>query len=185
MLNVRRASFSWSGSDDRAGALVFAYRLDGQVWSAFGPETSVPVDELSDGSHRFEVKARDVAGNEDASPAQHEFSVDATAPLPASGFTAQLTNGGVRVEWDPSPSPDVARYRLYWNGAVGAINYQMPITTISHPTRAFALTSLPAGGTYQFGLRAIDRAGNEETNAKPRRTHRARAASVRSPSGAT
>lgn len=55
--------------------LQFSWRLDGGVWSAFSPATQIDLSGVADGPHRFEVKARDLAGNEDPTPAQREFTV--------------------------------------------------------------------------------------------------------------
>ena len=156
--------FAWSGSDDRSGTLTFAYRLDGQPWSAFDAATAITLTGLTDGAHRFEVKARDAAGNEDATPAERNFLIDATPPEPASAFTAAVTEAGIRLDWSGSPSPDVARYRLYWNGGAGDIDYTQPLATIIHPTNAYVVSGLPGEGTYRFGLRAGDTAGNRELN---------------------
>jgi len=163
-LTAREATFAWSGTDDRPGLLEYAYRLDGGPWSAFSSDTSVRLEALADGAHRFEVKARDAAGNEDATPVERSFTVDATPPAPASGFGAAVTAGGISLGWDHSPSGDVALYRLFWNAGEGEIDYSQPRATILYPTRAHVLTNLPGPGSYRFGLRAVDRAGNEERN---------------------
>src|SRR5262249_48764130 len=69
---VGNVTFTFSGFDGGgtpAGSLVFSYQLDGGAWSAFGSDTTVTFPSLAEGSHTFAVKARDLAGNEDLSPA--------------------------------------------------------------------------------------------------------------------
>ena len=159
------ASFAWSGSDNLdAGALNFAYHLDDQPWSAFSTATGVTLTGLVEGAHRVQVKARDAAGNEDATPAERHFTVDTTPPAPASAFTARIVDAGIRLDWGHSPSPDVALYRLYWNRGSGAIDYGQPLATIVYPTNAYVVSGLTTEGTYRFGLRAADKAGNLELN---------------------
>jgi RHS repeat-associated protein len=85
------ATFAFTGHDDLTplAGLTFAWRLDGGPWSAFAGATVASVDGLADGTHTFEVKARDLAGNEDPTPARHAFTVRSgprvTAVTPASG----------------------------------------------------------------------------------------------------
>jgi hypothetical protein len=57
---------------------TFECRVDAGLWSACAtPHTTAP---LADGTHTFEVRAIDVAGNVDASPAAWTWLVDTTAP---------------------------------------------------------------------------------------------------------
>jgi len=74
---VADATFSFGGTDNLTppASLLFAWRLDGGAWSAFGSATTATVTGLAEGTHTFEVKARDLAGNEDPTPASRSFSV--------------------------------------------------------------------------------------------------------------
>ena len=57
---------------------TFECRVDAGTWTACaGPYTPLG---LTSGSHTFEVRAVDDAGNVDATPASHTWTVDATAP---------------------------------------------------------------------------------------------------------
>ena len=57
------ATFTFTGTDNLTptGSLVFAWRLDGAAFGAFSSATSANLTGLSEGSHTFEVKARDLA----------------------------------------------------------------------------------------------------------------------------
>ena len=70
---------SWTGVDawnrTARDALEFAYRLDGENWSKFGPLTSNLFLSLQSGDHIFEVKSRDGDFNEDPTPARVQFMV--------------------------------------------------------------------------------------------------------------
>jgi hypothetical protein len=59
--------------------LAFAWRLDGGAWSPFSTTATTTVTELAPGSHRLEARARDLAGNEDPTPAVGAFTL--AAPL--------------------------------------------------------------------------------------------------------
>ena len=74
---VGNATFSFSGSDNQTAgpSLVFSWRLDSGPWSPFSADTSANLSGLAESPHVFAVKARDLAGNEDASPASRAFTV--------------------------------------------------------------------------------------------------------------
>jgi subtilisin len=79
-------TFTFSGTD----ATGFECRVDAGAWtSCASPHTTAA---LADGAHTFSVRARDAAGNVDATPATASFEVDTTAPVltlsrPAAGAT--------------------------------------------------------------------------------------------------
>jgi flagellar hook assembly protein FlgD/uncharacterized membrane protein len=156
-------TFSWTGTDNMPGTLTFSYNMDGGSWTGFETATSHTFENIADGQHTFAVKAKDQAGNETPEPALRNFIVDGTSPLPATNFQAKTTSTGIKLEWTHSLSPDIHAYHLYWNNGTGEINYASPYATIYHPSNSFQV-SLHSEGTYKFGLRAIDRAGNEESN---------------------
>jgi hypothetical protein len=65
----------FSGNDNfpPPNRLTYAWRVDNGPWSSFTPDTQATLTGLTAGSHRFEVRARDTAGNVDATPAVQEF----------------------------------------------------------------------------------------------------------------
>jgi hypothetical protein len=73
----RTATFVIDGVDLQSPVLEFAWRLDQGVWSAFGAAMTIVLRELASGPHRFDVKARDLAGNEDPTPATQSVTVTA------------------------------------------------------------------------------------------------------------
>ena len=78
-LTVAGATFTFSSSESspEAGA-AFRCRLDGAAYSACTPPKSYT--NLPNGSHTFDVRARDGAGNLDATPASMTFSVEVPPP---------------------------------------------------------------------------------------------------------
>jgi hypothetical protein len=71
------ATFVFSGSDTLTPVmnLTFSWRIDGGAWSAFTADTTAAFTGLAVGSHVFEARARDLAGNEDPTPAVRSFTV--------------------------------------------------------------------------------------------------------------
>ncbi len=79
-VSATAATFTLGGRDNLtpSGNLQFAWRLDGGPFFPFTPETRFSLTGLSLGPHTVQVKTRDLAGNEDPTPAQRTFTV---APL--------------------------------------------------------------------------------------------------------
>ena len=72
------ASFSFSRHDGGSGVATFECRLDaGALAACTSPKDYTG---LADGSHTFEVRAKDQAGNIDATPASFTWTIDTTAP---------------------------------------------------------------------------------------------------------
>ena len=68
------ASFSFGSSE---GGSVFECRLDGGSWGACSSPTAY--SNLANGPHSFDVRARDAAGNVDASPASRSWTVSVSS----------------------------------------------------------------------------------------------------------
>lgn len=75
------ASFVFSGQDTpeppvgtSTTDLRYQWRLSDAAWSAFSSQTSVSLSQLSPGQHTFEVRAADLKGNVDSTPASRTFT---------------------------------------------------------------------------------------------------------------
>lgn len=125
----------------------FACRLDG---AAFAPCASpVTLDELAEGTHRFEVTVRDAAGNVSA-PSSVEWTVDRTPPPPPTidEAPAPVTLGGDALIAFSSAEPD-ARFSCALDDA--------PATACTSPAQLSGL----ADGEHVLRIVARDAAGNE------------------------
>jgi predicted outer membrane repeat protein len=87
------ASFTFSGTDAGTGVASFECQLDAGGFSA----CTSPQDytDLGDGSHTFEVRAVDRAGNTDSSPASFTWAIDAppTVTIDQAAGQPDPTNG--------------------------------------------------------------------------------------------
>jgi dipeptidyl aminopeptidase/acylaminoacyl peptidase len=123
--NNRSPRFTFTGTDDRTATaqLQYAYRLDNGTWSTYSTDTTATLT-VSDGTHTISVKARDEAGNEDPTPAQHAFTIDTVAPT----GTVTIQGGALRTRTanvtlsltasDPPPASGVTDMRVS-NSAAG------------------------------------------------------------------
>jgi hypothetical protein len=85
-------TITFAGTDNltEAANLQFAWRLDRGAFTAFSPAVTATLTGMTEGAHTVEVKARDLAGNEDPTPAARTFTVGTlrvTITAPAAGAT--------------------------------------------------------------------------------------------------
>src|SRR5215210_1997539 len=69
----RDATFTFSSTEPSNA--TFQTRLDGGIWEANGTATSKTYSNLANGTHTFDVKATDAAGNTDPTPASRSWKV--------------------------------------------------------------------------------------------------------------
>ena len=71
---------------------------------------------------------------------------------------AQFGNAAdVLLQWDPSPSPEVAGYRIYYGVTSGAYTNAVSVEEVTTAT----ISGLVTGTTYYFAATAFDAAGSE------------------------
>ncbi len=139
------AEFAFSSSD---GTVSFECRLDG---GAFEPCASTRAyAQLADGEREFAVRAVDGAGNADASPATHRWTVDTTPPQTSidSGPTATVLSTQATFSFSSSDPQASLLCRL--DGAAFA-----PCVS---PKQYGGL----AAGAHGFDVVAVDAAGNAD-----------------------
>jgi len=151
------APFTFTGADNLTpvGSLQFAWRLDGGAWSAFALDTTATLTGLAPGNHLFEVKARDLAGNESLA-AQRSFTVSAlrvtiTDPGDGSRMSPGLVlvrgivdAGGVEVGVTVNGFPGVV--------LGGAFAGLVPVTSATGTLVAVATTIDGASASQSVGI---------------------------------
>ena len=137
------ASVSFASSESGSS---FECRLDGSAWGACSSPKAY--SGLAGGSHSFDVRAIDAAGNVDATPASRAWSVDASAPDTSisAGPSGTTSSTAASVSFASSESGSTFECRLD-SGAWAAC---------ASPKAYSGL----AGGSHSFEVRAIDAAGN-------------------------
>lgn len=151
--------FRFSGTDTitPSDELQFSWRLDGSAWSEWSSAPRAEVGPLAGGPHRFEVRARDIAGNVDPSPAVRRFRVDAAGPtVRLTAAPHHLTTGSATLgfegtdDWSPA---DALQFSWRLDGP------EAGAWSLWQTARSVSLSSL-APGSYRFQVRARDAAGN-------------------------
>jgi uncharacterized protein len=149
--NSSSASFTFSGTDNvtTPGNLTFECKLDG---GSFGPCTSPQnYSSLADGSHTFQVRAIDGAGNTDPTPASFTWTIDTIAPT-------------TTINSNPSNPTNSTSASFSFSGTdagtgVASFECQLDGGGFATCTSPQSYSSL-ADGSHTFQVRAIDGAGN-------------------------
>lgn len=164
------ATFDFTGSDDRTAIvnLKFECRLDSTSDNDWIPCTAPKeYTGLSDGSHTFQVRAKDASGRIDATPASRTWRVDTTLPPtpdttpPETRITSYPTGPSPRVSFDFAGRDDFGRT------AVADLKFQCRLDgsdwgdwepSCTSPREYIDLSN----GWHNFEVRAKDLAGNVE-----------------------
>lgn len=158
LTNQSVASFSFAASETGSS---FECRLDGASFASCASPKSY--SGLADGSHTFDVRSVDSAGNVDTTPALRSWTIDTTAPPPPT--LVAPTNGSSTT--DSTPAFD-------WSDVSDAagVTYQLQVdnggNTFPSPdldqdglsTSTYTPASGLSPGTYSWRVRALDAAAN-------------------------
>jgi hypothetical protein len=153
--NSSSATFQFAGTDNETAASTIAFecRLDSQQAAGFGscsnPKTYANV---SDGSHTFDVRAVDLAGNADPTPASFTWTVDTTAPQTTITSAPPATTSSMSASFSFAAGEPGSTFECSLDGA--------PYASCTSPR---SYTGLGLGG-HQFSVRARDAAGNADAS---------------------
>ena len=156
LANSATANFTFSGSDGSgSGIASFECRIDAGAWGACTSPREYTG--LSQGSHTFDVKATDQAGNVDATPATYTWTVDTGAPDTTIGTKpaalANSANAKFEFTGNDGSGSGIASFECRIDaGAWAACTSPREYTGLSQ-------------SAHTFDVKAIDKAGN--TDATP------------------
>jgi hypothetical protein len=142
--NATTATFLFSATDASA---TFECSLDGAAFAACTTPKSYAG--LADGAHLFEVRAIDLAGNVDPTPASYAWTVDTIGPTTTITSSPSNPDGSASAAFTYVASELPATYECKLDG--GAFT-ACPSTGQTYPGLV--------DGTHSFLVRAKDAAGN-------------------------
>jgi len=144
--NSTSATFEFSSDDNSA---TFECNLDSGTWEACISPKDYP--DLSEGPHIFEVKAIDLAGNEDETPASWNWDIDVTVPetLITSNPVNPTSSTSAIFEFESNEPDSTFECKLDdagWESCSSPKTY----------------TGLTENVFHLFEVKSIDLAGNED-----------------------
>ncbi len=158
---ISTVSLAWDRSSDR-WSFGYEVLMDGQVLSSVShPYIGTPsttLRKIPPGTHTFQVRARDFAGNvsglSNAQTVTLAGNGDSTAPTAPSKLTVEDLNdncGSLILRWSPAADADPQlEYELYLNGNFFQLT-QPNVTWLGIYTQP---------GTQTWTVKAVDQAGN-------------------------
>ena len=81
-----------------------------------------------------------------------------TPPATPSGVVAEARDGGFTLGWRPNTETDLEGYAVTWGKRNAPVTGEL---FVSAPNTSVDVTGLVNGTSYEYGLAAVDRAGNE------------------------
>ncbi|MBW3592701.1 MAG: PASTA domain-containing protein, partial [Actinobacteria bacterium] len=160
--NATAPSFTLSASESGS---TFECRLDGSAYAPCASPKSY--SGLGDGSHTFDARAVDAAGNVDATAASHTWTIDTTAPsgaltAPADGA---VVADDVEVSADASDAgSDVANVAFEVKPS-GDSSFSVVATDSTSPYAATWTSTSAPDGPAELRVVVTDGAGNAFTSA--------------------
>ncbi len=147
-------TFTFAGSDVQTEALKlqYAWRVDGEAWSDYSPNTKVHLTQLSQGFHLFQVRVKDVDGH--VASAETAFTVAKQFPEIEilNAPTSEITNSNYTFQFHGSDLQTSSEQLQYsWRLDIGKWS------EFSRETSA-QLSQL-GSGTHLFQVRVKDADG--------------------------
>ncbi len=154
-----RVDLSWTGSTDNTGVTNYEIFRNGSLLTTVGNVTSyADTSAVNATTYDYKVRALDGAGNRSGfSNTASATTPDTTQdPLPPSNLVATvITATRVDLSWTAgSDNVGVTNYEIFRGGSL--------LTTVGNVT-SYSDTTVLAGATYSYQVRAMDAAGHRST----------------------
>jgi uncharacterized membrane protein len=145
------ASFSFTST--KTGS-TFQCSLDGAAFSACSTPQSYT--NLTNGSHTFQVRAIDPAGNIDPTPASYTWTVDTVPPVISNVSASSITRLSAAISWTTNKLSD-SQVEYGTTTAYGTLT---PLDLSLVTSHQVTLTGLLSNTLYHYRVRSHDAVGN-------------------------
>ena len=156
--NVAAPTFGFSSSEPGS---TFECALDGGAYAGCASPLTLPT--LGEGPHTFHVRATDIAGNVDPSPAVYAWTIDTVPPSASMNNPGSHLSGTVSLS---STSSDVGGTGVasttFEYSTAGSGGPWTPISSSSWNTKTGP--DAVADGLYDLRVVAVDNAGNSASS---------------------
>jgi hypothetical protein len=152
-ISVAEATFAYSSEEGD----TFECRLDGAAYSTCTFAKTKSYTKLSNGSHTFDVRATDGAGNVDATPASRTFSVE--MPPPPQGTTPPETT----IDSGPSGTVSTSSADFRFSASEDGSTFECSLdgSAFEHCSSPQSYTDL-SEGSHTLEVKATDQASNTD-----------------------
>ena len=158
VISATEVDLSWTGSTDNQGVTGYEIFRGGVLLTSIGPVTSYADTSVVNGTtYAYKVRAFDAAGNRSGfSNTQTVTTPDTQNPTPPTNLVATVvTSTRVDLTWTAgSDNVGVTNYEIFRGGSL--------LTTVGNVT-SYSDTTVLAGATYSYQVRAMDAATNRST----------------------
>jgi hypothetical protein len=155
---------SWSKVADEGISGYLIYRNNGTepIGNVTGADkTSYTDRDLKPGDYTYTVRSYKTSTlKSDASKlVKGTAPVDKKAPIPPSiKPELKVTDKGIEIDWEPSPSSDVVKYVIYRGVTENSVT---KIDEIDSTKNSYIDTKPPESGSYLYVVAAVDESDNE------------------------
>jgi hypothetical protein len=161
--NDSSPTFEFSGTDDGTppGSLTFTCKLDDGVYGTWHTcSTPMTYTGQGNGSHTFQVRAKDSFNNTDATPASYTWTIDTLPPTALTGGVSDLTPTGVTLNGLVNPNGGRATvvfdYGLTTSYGDTKNGSPSPIDGSTDTPVSAIISGLQTNTLYHYRVRATD-----------------------------
>jgi len=134
------------------------YRLDDGAWTDWQPVEPVILRDLSYGTHTICVQSKDLAGNEDPTPAETTFAVVPPPPAaPSNLAVTPLADGSLKAAWLDNSANESGF--LLERAASGVGTWEV-IATLGPDATEYSDTAVERNAAYTYRVRATNAGGD-------------------------